>query len=400
MQTEINICQRLMREFAERTGLLDASLPPRRYLWTDAFAVCNFLELYAQTKEQAHLQLALKLVDQVHQVLGKHRTDGKQQGWLSGLDEQAAQQHPTCAGLRIGKPLNERQPDESPDEAREWQQDGQYFHYLTRWMHALNCVARMTRKPIYLQWAFELAEAAHAAFTSVPLRTSNEKRMYWKMSIDLSRPLVPSMGHHDPLDGLSTFLHLQASAQSFAGYSGLPNLTSAISDMQLMCHGKHWATRDPLGIGGLLLDTLKLFQLGSDGSVAGAPKAVALLQEIEYSLQALSQQNQLQLPAEHRLPFRELGLAIGLQALAAMQNLLDSRNDQPEDADHLQALLNKLQRYRSLQQNIERFWLQPEHQRSLTWQHHEDINSVMLATCLAPLSYLGLQELRLDRPLN
>src|SRR3954471_17110034 len=34
----------LMDGFAERTGLTSA-LPPKRYLWTDAFAVCNFLAL-------------------------------------------------------------------------------------------------------------------------------------------------------------------------------------------------------------------------------------------------------------------------------------------------------------------------------------------------------------------
>lgn len=390
MQTETITNQSLMQDFAENTGLLDAGTPHRRYLWTDAFAVCNFLELYRQTADQGYLQLALKLVDQVHQVLGKHRSDSTQQGWLSGLDELAAQQHPTCAGLRIGKPLNERQPDESPDEAREWQQDGQYFHYLTRWMHALDCVARVTRRPLYLQWALELAQAAHAAFTYVPLRPGNEKRMYWKMSIDLSRPLVPLMGQHDPLDGLMTLLHLQTTAQGFADFVRPPALSNAILDLQLMCQGKHWATRDPLGIGGLLLDTLKLFQLSTDGTVDGAPSAVELLQDIEHSQQAFCQQSQMELPAEHRLPFREIGLAIGLQALAAMQDLLARRKEKFEHAEHLRTLLNRLQRYRSFQQNIESFWLQPEHQRSLTWRHHADINSVMLATCLAPASYMGL----------
>ena len=34
----------LMHEFAERTGLI-GDAPPQRYLWTDAFAVCNFLAL-------------------------------------------------------------------------------------------------------------------------------------------------------------------------------------------------------------------------------------------------------------------------------------------------------------------------------------------------------------------
>jgi len=35
-----------MTEFARLTGLSPASSAPRRYLWTDAFAVCNFLGLY------------------------------------------------------------------------------------------------------------------------------------------------------------------------------------------------------------------------------------------------------------------------------------------------------------------------------------------------------------------
>jgi hypothetical protein len=30
--------------------------------------------------------------------------------------------------------------------------------------------------------------------------------IYWKMSIDLSRALVPSMGQHDPLDGFVTYV--------------------------------------------------------------------------------------------------------------------------------------------------------------------------------------------------
>src|SRR5215831_21005427 len=34
----------LMRSFADRTGLTSGR-PKARYLWTDAFAVCNFLEL-------------------------------------------------------------------------------------------------------------------------------------------------------------------------------------------------------------------------------------------------------------------------------------------------------------------------------------------------------------------
>ena len=58
-----------MLEFARTTGLSDTSRKPRRYLWTDAFAVCNFLDLHRQTAETSYLQAARKLVAQVHFVL-------------------------------------------------------------------------------------------------------------------------------------------------------------------------------------------------------------------------------------------------------------------------------------------------------------------------------------------
>ena len=36
----------IMLDFARTTGLDPTSEHPKRYLWTDAFAVCNFLSLY------------------------------------------------------------------------------------------------------------------------------------------------------------------------------------------------------------------------------------------------------------------------------------------------------------------------------------------------------------------
>ena len=63
----------------------------------------------------------------------------------------------------------------------------------------------------YNRWAVELAKTAHARFVYTP-SSGKQKRMYWKMSIDLSYPLVPSMGLHDPLDGLITYSQLQATA--------------------------------------------------------------------------------------------------------------------------------------------------------------------------------------------
>src|SRR5438105_7517682 len=67
------------------------------------------------------------------------------------------------------------------------------------------------------------------------------------MSVDLSRPLVPSMGMHDPLDGLVVMATL-----------GLERETR---ELARLCEDRTWATDDPLGAGGLLLDALGLARL-------------------------------------------------------------------------------------------------------------------------------------------
>ena len=80
-------------QFAERTGLLSRSQSPRRDLLTDAFAVCNFLERFRQTREEQCHQAAHHLVSQVHRVPGRHRQDDSRQGWISGLEEQEGARH-------------------------------------------------------------------------------------------------------------------------------------------------------------------------------------------------------------------------------------------------------------------------------------------------------------------
>ncbi len=93
---------------------------PRRYLWTDAFAVCNLLGLYHGRGDERYRELALRTVEQVHLILGRHREDDPRRGWLSGLSEEEGLRHPTIGGLRIGKRLPERRPGEPLDEALEW----------------------------------------------------------------------------------------------------------------------------------------------------------------------------------------------------------------------------------------------------------------------------------------
>ena len=257
-QDRPRIAVELLLRFAERTGLTGRGAP-RRYLWTDAFAVCSFLGLTRVTGDGRYEGLALRLVDRVHHTLGRHRPDDPRTGWISGLSPREGEAHPTRGGLRIGKPLPERRPGDPVNDRLEWERDGQYFHYLTKWMHALDQVTRATGQAAFTQWARELAETAHGAFTHA--KRGAGLRMYWKMSIDLSRPLVPVMGHHDPLDGYVTCLQLRATASASSAPTPAPALEAEAARFRSMIDGRDLATADPLGIGGLLADAYRLEQL-------------------------------------------------------------------------------------------------------------------------------------------
>lgn len=123
----------LLSDFSERTGLISAARPAKRYLWTDSYAVCTYIGLYKRSGQEKYLESARNLVDQVHLVLSRHRIDDDERtGWISGLTEDEGKLHPTIGGLRIGKEKNERKLHEPVNERDEWHQDGQYFHYLTK----------------------------------------------------------------------------------------------------------------------------------------------------------------------------------------------------------------------------------------------------------------------------
>ncbi len=363
-----------MNAFAERTGLTSGG-PSRRYLWTDAFAVCNFLGLARATGDDRLQHFALTLVERVHHELGRHRPDERRAGWISGLSEEQGEDHPTAGGLRIGKPLPERTPSEPIDPDLEWERDGQYFHYLTKWMHALDRVARSTGRPRYGRWARELAHTAHRAFVYGP---PHDRGMVWKLSIDLTRPLVPSMGQHDPLDGFVTSIQLDATAQLLEQSSD-PQLRTEIADYGTMIASERLVTSDPLGIGGLLLDASRLVQLDTEPELVSALLAAAVR-----GLEHCRWRMDLKAPADHRLAFRELGLAIGLAGVPIIERFVNRL------APAARARLDDLAPHMPLCDAIESFWRRPEHRQGATWTEHADINDVMLATSLAPHGILVL----------
>ncbi len=388
-EASLSTVRDIMLEFADATGLTSDAKPPRRYLWTDAFAVCNFQELYRQTNDERYKNLALRLVAEVHGLLGRHRADDGRSGWISGLDDREGELHPTAGGLRIGKGMNERKPTEPFDDRQEWDRDGQYYHYLTKWMHALNRVGRVTGDPAYLRWAIELAKTAHARFAYRPYPGAR-KRMYWKMSIDLSRPLVPSMGHHDPLDGLITCCELRTALRREPQRPAELNLQAEIADLAAMCEGRDWATDDPLSLGGLLSDAYRVGQLIRNGPFEQGALLEDLLSSSLSGLDALAGKNTFAFPAPYRLAFREFGLSIGLKAVAKLKDMLEEYPDPFGDPHRLEPAIAALMRYRQLAENIETFWLASTNRESETWQEHRDINMVMLATSLAPDGFLSL----------
>lgn len=374
---DLILAEEMMVDFARRTGLGPGGGEPRRYLWTDAFAVCNFLELYRATGEDRHMEIGLRLVDQVHDVLGRHRRDDKRSGWISGLSPEEGRQHPTVGGLRIGKKLNEPPADGLVDPREEWDRDGQYLHYLTKWMHALAIVSEVTGDPRYLVWATELAASVQHKFAYTA--PDGSRRMYWKMSIDLSRPLVRSMGQHDALDALMTYRQLQLAAKSHSE-TNMPDLREAIADAASMARPNHWVTDDPLGAGSLLIDAWRAAVM-EDGSTTGLLRAI--ITAATASMRAVGGMD-LGAPASRRLAFRELGLSIGLQAVEGPNAITV-----PGGADgKLAEQVNMLRRYSPLGREVKSFWSDSRSRESSLWREHEDINSAMLATTLAPGGFL------------
>jgi hypothetical protein len=328
------------------------------YLWTDAFAVCNYVSLSRALGDESWLGRAVDQVERVHATLGKHRDDDARTGWLDAPD------HPTRRGLRIGKRLPERGEHERFDPRLEWDRDGQYFHYLTRWMHALDVVARARQDRRLSRLAYELAITAHDAFV-------RDGRMVWKMSIDLSRPLVASMGQHDPLDGLVTFAQLRETARALGGAREVAELGARIESFTRLLDARNLATDDPLGLGGLLVDACRIGQLAERHALDGAQTLESrVLRAAEEGLEAYRVGGELDRPAEERLAFRELGLAIGLTAFDG---------------------------WKALRERIVSFWNAPENRRNATFLEHRDINEVMLATSLVPDGYLVLRALPIAR---
>jgi len=249
-----------------------------RYLWTDAFGVLNFITLNRLTNWPGYLDYAKKLVLAVHETLGRTRVLKLQ---LPG----ATPSNPLGGGLRIGK------EDESGANG-----DGQYHHYLTLWMFALNRLSIATKEKHYNDQAIALAKAIHPAF--VYDRDHEHPRMYWKMSVDLNVPLVDSEGRLDPASGLAIFRLLE---QTDGELSKI--LQQEILDYQKVLSGKweSFTANDPLDLG------MALWFADQEEWARG------LVERAEHDCESLFERNYFEGNRKERLAFRDFGTVLGIK---------------------------------------------------------------------------------------
>lgn len=258
-----------------------------RYLWTDAFGVLNFLTLYKETSNPHYLDLSKSLIHTVHDTLGRTR-DGR-----SRLPN-ATDSEPLKGGLRIGK-----------DDATGPDGDGQYHHYLTLWMFALNRLAKASGEKRWNDLAIQLAKAVHPAF--VYDGESARPRMYWKVSVDLSHPLVRSEGNLDPIDGFVVFRLLQ-------GGDGEESkvLEREIGEYKKIVDRKWkgYGSDDPLDLG-MTMWTTHFFGKGSDDETEEWSRH--LLNAAKSDTERLFDAGYFDRGLRRRLAFREFGTCLGMR---------------------------------------------------------------------------------------
>lgn len=245
-----------------------------RYLWTDAFGVVLLVSLHRALGEQRYLHEAEALIAAVDAVLGRER------------------------GFRIG---------EEPDR------DGQYFHYLMKWLYALFVIGRYL--PTYHERAIAIARDVHAAFC-LPGRG-----VLWKMREDLSGSYPGyGFGAIDAFDGYVTYSLLDREA-----------LASEIADMRglIAQSALELTIQQDLGIGMMLW--LSHFFPREDWAVMQRARCLATLDHMWIRDSYFCREPLL---PEVKFAFTNYGVGIGLQSVG-------------EHADRVNCLHRFFEGYRS-----------------------------------------------------
>ncbi|KAF4708008.1 hypothetical protein FOZ62_024627 [Perkinsus olseni] len=160
----------------------------RRYLWTDAFGVLNFISLSKgfPGRSSEFLGAAGKLIKTVHETLGTPRsielpmlTDPDRPGYYKGL--------------RIGK-LHARASSDAGMKL-----DGMYWHYVDKWLFALIRYHQATRSAEALDDALRLVTNVHPYFC-VP-----GQGVRWKLNADM-KPIAGLEEAHPNHDAETAYI--------------------------------------------------------------------------------------------------------------------------------------------------------------------------------------------------
>jgi hypothetical protein len=138
--------------------------------------------------------------------------------------------------------------------------------------------------------------------------------MYWKMSMDLRKPLVRSEGNLDPVDGLVVFRMLQETDRELWGgeAEGREVLRAEIEDYEKIVETKWrgYSSDDPLDLG-MTLWTAHHYAQTDQWSEA-------LVKQARRDLAELFGMRYFDAPTRRRLAFREFGTCLGIRCGAEL----------------------------------------------------------------------------------
>jgi hypothetical protein len=200
------------------------------------------------------------------------------------------------------------------------------------------------------------------------------------------------MGLHDALDGFVTFREVQHAIAKVSGDAEADGLGEASETLFALCEHGQWATDDTLGIGGLLFDACRICQLVGEKNGRELRLLEDVMQGADDGLMIMQKTGYLKRPAEHRLAFRELGLAIGLRAVPIIARAFQNESNAFGSRPSLLRLIDLLLPYERLSDEMIDLWLPHAEDPDESWRAHQDINEVMLATAIAPSTFLSVGE--------
>lgn len=307
----------------------------RRYLWTDAFGVLAYLSLAdafgeggrtggrggggggkedPDPRSARYRAAADRLIDVVHECLGKPRSGRPadamvQFGAGSEQDATSFPAPPTgYIGLRIGKAETRKVTDYG------MRYDGQYWHYVDKWLLALARAGRIRE-------GISIAKSVFPYFFDAgPRGDGRNGGIRWKLSVDSTSPpeLQRAYASDDALVALIVFSILENEPASTPSSSksdedtASGSIPSLAGEIQLLRNAlesyKPRVTDDPLGWG---LEAIY------DQFLEGRPRQRAL-----HSLHGSALH-----PSHLSLPFRMYGAMIGARVASSGGAMLAPSDD-------------------------------------------------------------------------